>query len=114
MRAAVEIDDAVGMYVLINDVDGAVVLENLKRRSQIRGARDARVESILFRGSAVARFAKFCFCWAAASGRYGIFAVRRIDNHVRAFQAGVRVVLRHPDATQVRPGFAARRSHLPR
>ncbi len=114
MRASVQVNDAVGMNVLINDVHGAVVLENLKRRSQIRGARHSGLEASFFRiGSRPIR--EILLLLGSRLGPIRDLAVWRIDNHVCALQVGVRIVLSHPDATEVGsralgPGAAARDS----
>ena len=47
MRASIQVDDTVRMNVLINDVHGAAVLEDLKRRWQIMRRAALRVGSIL-------------------------------------------------------------------
>src|ERR1039458_5373045 len=100
MRLAVQVDDPICVYVLINHVHGAVVLENLKRRWQIRGARHSGLEASFFRiGSRPIRE-----ILPVLSSRFGPIrdlAVRRIDNHVRAIEVGVCIVLSHPDATEV-------------
>jgi hypothetical protein len=81
MRAAVEIDDAVGVYVLINDVHGAVILENLKRRLQIRGTRHSGLEASFFRIGSRA-ICEILLLLGSCFGPIGDFAVWRIDNHV--------------------------------
>ena len=89
------------MSVLINDVHSAVVLENLKRRSQIRGARHSGLKASCFRiGSR-----PICEILLLLGGRLGPIrdlAVWWIDNHVCAFEVRVRIILSHPDAAQVR------------
>ena len=93
------------MNVLIDDVHSAIVLENLKGRPHDRRRAGPRVESILFPDRPSRDSAKFCFCCGDRLGPIRDLAVRRIDDHVRAFEARVRVVLGHPDAAQVRSRF---------
>ena len=106
MRAAVQIDDSVGVNVLIDDVDGAVVLENLKRRWHISGARHAGLKAFCFRIGRSA-IGEILLLRGNRLGTIWDLAIRRIDDYVGAFEAGVRVVLCHPDATQVRGAEAA-------
>ena len=63
---------------------------------------ERRVESIWFRGSAVARFGEVLLLSGHRLGTIRNLPIRRIDDDVRAFEARVGVVLRHPDATQIR------------
>src|SRR5579863_9460513 len=103
MRASIQVDDTVRMGVLINDVHGAVVLKNLKRRSEIRGARYSRLEASFFRIGSLSIF-EIPLLLDDGIGAIRDLAVRRIDNHVRALQVGVCIALSHPDATEVRAG----------
>src|SRR5579872_246456 len=101
MPAAIEINNAVGMHVLINDVYGAVVLEDLKRRADVSRARHAGLKAS---GFWIGRRAigEILFLSGKCPRAIGDFASRRIDNHVRTFEAGVGVFLCHPDAPQIR------------
>src|SRR5580658_8542186 len=103
MRASIQVDNPVRMSVLINHVDGALVLENLKRRSHIRSARDSWLKAPGLRICSPS----ICENPLLLDGGLGPIrdlAVWWIDNHVRALQARVCIGLSHPDATEIGSG----------
>ena len=76
------------MNVLINDVHGTVVLENLKRRSQISGARHAGLEASCFRiGNRT--ICEILLLLGNCFGPIRDLPVRRIEDYVCAFEARV-------------------------
>src|SRR5580698_1232600 len=91
------------MGVLINDVDGALVLENLTRRSHIRSARDSWLKAPGFRICSPS-ICEIPLLLDGGLGPIRDLAFWRIDNHVRALQARVCIGLSHPDATEIGSG----------
>ncbi len=103
MRASIQVNDAIRMNVLIDDIHSAVVLEDLKRRSQVRGARHSGLEASFFRIGGLP-IGEILLLLGSCLETIGDLAVWRIDNHVRALKARVGLVLSHPDATEVSCG----------
>src|SRR5580704_18580515 len=103
MRASIQVDNPVRVSVLINDVDGALVLENLKRRSHIRSARDSWLKTSSF-GICSPPICEILLLFGSRLRPIRDLAVWWIDNYVCALQARVCVGLSHPDASEIGSG----------